>query len=67
MYGLKLLYYHHDRSMEWKGVGLVNNLNDQREDKSTLKTILAAELFSKLTDQQKDTIIEQIKALLLHE
>lgn len=32
-----------------------------------LKTIFAAELFSKLSDTAKDKIIEQIKALLSHE
>ena len=31
-----------------------------------LKTLLAAELLSKLTDAEKDIIIEQIKALLSH-
>ncbi|MBR2943355.1 MAG: hypothetical protein IKB82_08155 [Clostridia bacterium] len=33
----------------------------------SLKTILAAELFSKLTEQEQDEIISQLKALLSHE
>ena len=33
----------------------------------TLKTILAAELFSKLSEAEQDMIISQLKALLLHE
>lgn len=32
-----------------------------------LKVILAAELFSKLSEEQQDYIIIQIKALLSHE
>lgn len=32
----------------------------------TLKTLLAAELFSKLSDSQQDEIIRQLKAHLSH-
>lgn len=34
--------------------------------RSILKTLLAAELFSKLSESQQDMIISQLKALLSH-
>ena len=33
----------------------------------TLKVILAAELFSKLSEAEQDMVINQLKALLSHE
>ena len=33
----------------------------------TLKTILAADLFSKLSESEQDMILSQLKALLSHE
>ncbi|MCM1439201.1 MAG: hypothetical protein NC131_08365 [Roseburia sp.] len=41
--------------------------NDQAVVRPSLKTIFAAELFSKLSDEDQDIIIAQIEALLLHE
>lgn len=36
------------------------------QEHPTLKTILAAELFSKLSESEQDIIISQLKALLSH-
>lgn len=43
--------------------------HDHKTDTATqgmLKTLLAAELFSKLSENQQDMIINQLKALLSH-
>lgn len=40
---------------------------DCTQDTQELKIIFAAELFSKLPEQEQDAIIAQIKALLSHE
>ena len=51
-----------------KGGGLVElKQNAPGELRPDLKTIFAAELFSKLSETAKDEVIEQIKALLSRE
>lgn len=45
----------------------MDNERKENEQASTiLKTLLAAELFSKLSESQQDMIISQLKALLSH-
>lgn len=44
-----------------------SNQAESEKNRQDLKIIFAAELFSKLPEQEQDTIIAQIEALLLHE
>ena len=52
-----------------KGAGYIMSIKIKSEAEKvvTLKTLLAAELFSKLPEVDQDRIISQIKALLSHE
>lgn len=51
-----------------KELGKMNsNQAESEKNRQDLKIILAAELFSKLPEQEQDAIIAQIEALLLHE
>lgn len=43
-----------------------SNCKKNEQAATILKTLLAAELFSKLSEEQQDMIINQLKALLSH-
>lgn len=43
-----------------------HNHQSETATRAVLKTLLAAELFSKLSEKQQDMIISQLKALLSH-